>query len=182
MPPATWVRRERKCLRKSELNVDTKNETVLFPGRCFVKVIQIAPSLLAGRGSVGREEKQHGIHQEPPKTQATTPEMCPVPQMSGLITQTPTPTLSGGVGRTITTRKPSPTQPKNSKKHRNIPRRKTPTRKLGNRKKKMENQPPKSRETARKKNIECSREVKISCPRRRLEIHLRYARHPVQTR
>ena len=100
--------------------------------------------------------------------------------MSGPIIQTSPDTERGGIGRTKYAKNiPNQAQEKTNKPGTHLAE-EPPTRKLGKHEV-VENPPPKVQENVKKKNIECSREAKISYPRQRLEIRLRYAGPPVQT-
>ena len=132
------------------------------------------PAPERGGGSARREGNKRGIRQKPPRQ---------IPKFRKRVLchngvarlPKPAPTLSGG-GRQDKVRKPR-RQPSPREKNRDTPSRRTPTRKLGKRQK-VEDNPSKSRKAATKKY----REPRISYPRLRLEVHLRYVGPPVQTR
>ena len=90
----------------------------------------------------------------------------------------PAPTLSGG-GKQNKIRKKYP----QSSPRKNKPTRNTPSRKKHDPKtrKTSGSRPPIVQENVKKKKIECCRGVKVSYPRRRLEIRLHCAGPPVQT-
>ena len=118
------------------------------------------------------------MRQEPPKLQSTTLKTCSVLRMSGPITQTSPGTEREGRQGKIRKTTPDPAQEETSQEHTEQKKTRPGNSENVNKKK---NHPPKSRKTTRK-NIECSREAKVSYSRQRLEIHLRYAGPPVQTR
>lgn len=107
-------------------------------------------------------------------------ETCPVPQMRGPTTQTSRDPDRGGRQDKIWKKHPQPSPRKTNKTD---TEQKTPTRKLEKRQK-VEDSPQSPGKTARNINnyIECNRDVQIIYPRRCLEIQLRSAGTPVQTR
>ena len=85
--PSSHHPRARKCLLECK-RLAQKARRACAPV-CVVDFVKIAPSSRAGGISRTKKENytEYAINHLP-QTQTQTPETCPVPQMSGLITQT----------------------------------------------------------------------------------------------